>query len=1616
MITGREIGRLFMTLVVAATVVAMSCLQVPKSDQNRMVPAEVAREHMGPLSADGSARTAPQPPTRTEASAQKRVSGTIPGNGEAQGMDTLAAEHQPSGIAPVTIDPDRGQTVIVIPDNWKELYPSSERFPHLESASGANTRHVIDLAAMRFETDGLVSVSPNGQRKYSAPNLSSFPRILDTPPFRTASEDYFIVQAKTAGDQASLRAWLEANGIPILDFLPQLAYLVRVSEGQLSSIERRPEVFWVGHYSPAFRVDSLLDFIIESNPSQQVRLRLLFDVAAHKELQPLLDELRGIGLSDLKKHARRSRDWSIRVEGPAIRARDAALLPGCLWVERYVEPHLANNTARTSQNIVTGRGAANGPVMDVEDVWARGIRGEGQIASASDTGLSTGNLATLHQDFGQSGSGTNPLRVLAGYALGRAGNWDDNQSTGGGHGTHTSGSIVGNGFRSGSTPSTNTFPTSSYAGTAPKAQFVFQSIMDSGGGLGGLPADLNTLFQQAYDDGARVHSNSWGADTNGLYNTDSQEVDQFAWRNKDMVITFSAGNSGDDTSSPGPIDGIINRDSMGSPATAKNCITVGASESYVPAFVYEFPSGDCTSSNGIEQRTWGWFNSSTFSTNPVFSDLIADNANGLAPFSSRGPTDDGRFKPDVVAPGTAIISTRTDVNQAYEQWGTCSVPVAFRPYYFSQGGTSMANPLTAGAATLVRQYYADGWHANNTAVTNGSPIGAQGFNPSSALVKATLINGAWDMNPGQYGTGATREIVPNWDTGMTLPNNAEGYGRVDVEKSLFPGSGWLDSPNRKLQIHDVTSGLTTGGNSNFTFIAGGNGNPLIVTLVWTDPQAATGAGTKLVNDLDLTVTSPGGVTTYYPNGVDKTTGSDTLNNVEQVKVTNPIAGTWAIKVAGTNIPGNAEPGSTTQPFALVISGEGCTTAPSVPTGVTATSSAPNRITVHWTASTGSPVTYNVYRAGPGSACPLSGYSLLATVAAPTVTFDDVTASGGSTYSYRVTASGASCESAASSCSSATPAGVCTLPPAFAGLASVTAPGNASCGLSLAWAGASASCSGAVTYNVYRSTSSEFAPNPANRIAMRVATTSYSDVQVSLGTTYYYVVRAVQNGIEETNAVRQSGSPTGQITVVYTQNFDSLPAGDMAGFTTSGAGAVDWRGVMACSPNQSAGNVFRFGGNGCALSYSDNADTQAVINGSTGLAIPVAAFNTRLNFWHRWDFELFFDGGALRIQRQGDGAFTNVPSSAIVTGTYNNTTFGGANVWGGTVNTTMTNSVVDLDAACNAIPGNAGGCAGKTIFIAFTAVADVSVTRVGWYIDDVKVTYETACATCTPPGAPTGLALTALAGNTVHLTWAAGAPAGISYNIYRESGTCPVSAPALIASGITATTYDDSGLTGGSAYRYVVRAVSASGCESGNSGCQSATAAGPALPAPPNLVASGASTSSVSITWGSVAGASSYLVERSLDNANFSSIGITTGSSMTDTGLALNTAYMYRAFAQDGNGGTSSASRDLGTTVVFAEDPLIAGSTIVQAVHLTQLRTAVNAVRTLAALPAGSYTDPTITPGATILRRHVTELRTNLDTARSILGLAALSYTDPAITAGTTKVKAAHIQELRNGTK
>ncbi|HNX51726.1 MAG TPA: S8 family serine peptidase, partial [Thermoanaerobaculaceae bacterium] len=448
--------------------------------------------------------------------------------------------------APVFTDPETGQTNVVIVSDWKELYPFSERFgAEAMAAQSAGVSHIIDLATVRFATDNLVSQAASGARTFAAPDLRSFPADLVRDAFGTGTLDYFIVQAESPELLANLRKWLEGNRIKILGYIPNNAYLVRVDRNGLAALEQRKEAFWAGYYQPAFRVDPKLDYVIEANPTSHMRLRTLLDLTSYSSIQAVRDMLAYLKVEVLD--ITRSDDaWIVRIEADVLVAREVAMLPGCIWVERFLDFELHNNIARTSTNVTTGRGASAGPIMDVEDVWARGIRGEGQIASAADTGLSTGTLTTLHQDFGVSGSTTNPLRVIKGYALGRSSTWDDNQTTGGGHGTHTSGSIVGNGFRSGSDPSTNSFPTTSFAGNAPKAQFVFQSVMDSSGGLGGLPSDLTTLFQSPYNDGARVHSNSWGSAAAGAYDANAQQVDKFVWNNKDMVITFSAGNSGVD--------------------------------------------------------------------------------------------------------------------------------------------------------------------------------------------------------------------------------------------------------------------------------------------------------------------------------------------------------------------------------------------------------------------------------------------------------------------------------------------------------------------------------------------------------------------------------------------------------------------------------------------------------------------------------------------------------------------------------------------------------------------------------------------------------------------------------------------------------------------------------------------------------------------------------------------------------------------------------------------------------------------------------------------------------------------------------------------------------------
>src|SRR5207249_4060760 len=215
----------------------------------------------------------------------------------------------------------------------------------------------------------------------------------------------------------------------------------------------------------------------------------------------------------------------------------------------------------------------------------------------------------------------------------------------------------------------------------------------------------------------------------------------------------------------------------------------------------------------------------------------------------------------------------------------------------------------AGSAGLVRQYYMDGWYPT------GSKTPANGFTPSAALIKATIINSAREMTgAGAYANGENK-----------YPNDNQGYGRVALDDALF-----FQGDARGTTVDDHRSGINTGDTVTYQLAIGDSSIPVEATLVWTDYPGTANCGPCLVNDLDLTVTAPDG-TTYNGNqymgfnpgeSQPNPTSRDNLNNVESVLViSNVQAGLWTVTVHGFNVPQGA------QSFALVLTG-GIATEPS----------------------------------------------------------------------------------------------------------------------------------------------------------------------------------------------------------------------------------------------------------------------------------------------------------------------------------------------------------------------------------------------------------------------------------------------------------------------------------------------------------------------------------------------------------------------------------------------------------------------------------------------------------------------------------------------------------------
>lgn len=370
-----------------------------------------------------------------------------------------------------------------------------------------------------------------------------------------------------------------------------------------------------------------------------------------------------------------------------------------------------------------------------------------------------------------------------------------------GHGTFMAATIAGRGKAS----------FGKYQGIAPGASLYFQALLDKNGDLQ-VPQDINALFAPAYSAGVRIHVNGWGSGSN-VYDAQAAAIDTYVFQHPDFLPVFAAGNAGPGSSN------------LTAQANSKNALVIGASQVPRPAFDPESSYAD---------RIWA--------------------------SSSSGPAGDGRIKPDLLAPGSSLVSACSSLVTG--NFGA-------NANYTNMGGTSMAAAITGGAIALLREQLQEDLGVNS---------------PSSALLKALLINGAREVKDSrsQHGYG----ILDSAATALALQENI--FHLVDEPRRLAEG----EVREYKLTVTDSAM-------------------PVKITLAWVDPPAIVG-NTALVNNLDLIVQAPDGQL-YYGNDFTASGSADNRNNVEKVSVPNPKTGEYIIRVRAGRL---GSPGG--QNFALVF--------------------------------------------------------------------------------------------------------------------------------------------------------------------------------------------------------------------------------------------------------------------------------------------------------------------------------------------------------------------------------------------------------------------------------------------------------------------------------------------------------------------------------------------------------------------------------------------------------------------------------------------------------------------------------------------------------------------------
>ncbi|KAK1734087.1 subtilase family serine peptidase [Skeletonema marinoi] len=277
--------------------------------------------------------------------------------------------------------------------------------------------------------------------------------------------------------------------------------------------------------------------------------------------------------------------------------------------------------------------------------------------------------------------------------------------------------------------------------------------------------------------------------TSGYYTSRDRDFDQFMYENDEFLAIVAAGNAGDD-------GGLDVPKTVGSPANSKNGIGVGATMSW---------------GSSLPNRGYG----------PSF----------VTYFSSRGPTADGRMKPDLMAPGNKMLSAGARPNEQ----GECDSDLKY------SAGTSMAAPVVSGTAAKIRQYFRQGYYPSGEKNSDDAYP-----NPSGGLLKAVLLNGAQAL------LGVDNVIRGGGVTPSAPYDNNQGFGRLSLQDSVYLAG----KTNVQLKIWDRES-VPNGGTNTYDVTIDKSGGcqskDLSVTLVWMEEGSPSGCTACVLHDLDLSV-------------------------------------------------------------------------------------------------------------------------------------------------------------------------------------------------------------------------------------------------------------------------------------------------------------------------------------------------------------------------------------------------------------------------------------------------------------------------------------------------------------------------------------------------------------------------------------------------------------------------------------------------------------------------------------------------------------------------------------------------------------------------------------------